>query len=604
MTTVTKLGARLRKVKRLSYLAVISMAAIGAGCSVYDADLLSDGGAHGGAGGTTQQGGTGGTGGSGVGIDASTGGSGGTGDSGGSAGSGGGFGGSGGVGGTAGKGGTGASAGTDAGATGGSGTTGGASGTGGATGGTGGAAGTGGTTGGTGGVSGTGGASGASGSGGATGGASGTGGATGGAGGTGGSTGGTGGAMDAGPEVPPGAGAVFAVGSFTKSGATGSQMVPHTLGQVPKAIILWTIGKTDETMTSGFNYGIGISDPATSVALAMASRDGIAPSLTSRRMANKAITMVTAGEASTTAALAEADMPSWGSTSFTLNWTTNDGQPFVVHYLLIGGPQVSAKVVNWQAPTAAGQKVVPGIGFQPETVLHFHAGAAFISAVPFNQTNAVLGIGAMDKTGAQWGIQVSDANAQSTTVTSRAQRNDAAIFMYTDTGTASVTKQASFVSMNADGFTLNFTTANASASQIYSLALAGLKAGVGTFNKTTATAPALQPVTTGFTPGAVFMTSFQIAAQTATISEPMCSIGLGATDGPHEASSTLGSYDGVTTPTCGGQDKASKAFIKMNMPPLDAEADFASFSASGFSLNWTTSDPVASQICFLALGAP
>jgi hypothetical protein len=336
----------------------------------------------------------------------------------------------------------------------------------------------------------------------------------------------------------------------------------------------------------------------------MSSRDGVAPSLTSRRLANKAITMVTPGETMTTGALAEADMPSWGSTSFTLDWKTNDGQPFVVHYLLIGGPQVSAKVVNWQAPTTTGQRAVTGIGFQPETVLHFHAGGAFTQTAPFNLANGVLGIGAMDKTGAQWGIQVADANAQTTTLTSRGQRNDAAIFMYTDTGTASVTKQASFVSMNPDGFTLNFTAANANASQIYSLALAGLKAGVGTFNKTIAAAPALQSVTTGFTPGAVFLASFQIEGQTAMISEPLCSIGIGATDGPHEASSTLGSNDAVTTSNVVGQDKTSKAFIKMNTPPLDAEADFASFSSSGFSLNWTTSDPVASQICFLALGAP
>jgi len=176
--------------------------------------------------------------------------------------------------------------------------------------------------------------------------------------------------------------------------------------------------------------------------------------------------------------------------------------------------------------------------------------------------------------------------------------------MYTDTVAPGVTKQATFVSMNSDGFTLNFTTASTNASQIYSLALAGLKAGVGTFNKTTAAAPALQSVTTGFTPGAVFLASFQIPGQTATISEPICSIGLGATDGAHEASSTLGSNDAVTTSNVVGQDKTNKAFIKMNTPPLDAEADFASFNASGFSLNWTTGDSVASQICFLALGAP
>src|SRR6185503_7978945 len=109
-------------------------------------------------------------------------------------------------------------------------------------------------------------------------------------------------------------------------------------------------------------------------------------------------------------------------------------QPYVIHYLVIGGPQVSAKVVNWQAPTSAGQKAVIGVGFQPEAVLHFYVGAAFINAPPSSQTSAVLGIGAMDKTGAQWAIQAADADNQNPAVASRAQRNNAAIYMYTDTG--------------------------------------------------------------------------------------------------------------------------------------------------------------------------
>jgi len=287
-----------------------------------------------------------------------------------------------------------------------------------------------------------------------------------------------------------------------------------------------------------------------------------------------------------------------------LSWTVNDGQPYVVHYLAIGGPQVSAKIVNWQTPTAPGSKSVTGFGFQPEAVLHFYAGAAFVNAAPYSQANAVLGMGAMDKTGAQWAIQASEATAQSPTVASRAQRNNAAIYMYTDTGTAGVTKDAAFVSMSSSGFTLNFTTANANAAQVYSLALAGLRAGVGTFNKTTAAAPASQSVSSGFTPGAVLLASYQMGPQTAASSEPTCSFGLGASDGTNEASSTIVAADAVATTSVDAQDKTSKAFVKMNMPPLDAEADMASFGPSGFTLNWTTSDTVASQICFFALGAP
>jgi hypothetical protein len=332
----------------------------------------------------------------------------------------------------------------------------------------------------------------------------------------------------------------------------------------------------------------------------MSTRDGVSPSSSSRRIASKAITLVQWGDTT----VAEADLPSWSATNFQLNWTTNDGQPYVIHYLVIGGPQVSAKVVNWQTPTSPGQKAVTGLGFQPEAVLHFYIGAAFTNAPPSSQASAVIGMGAMDKTGAEWSIQASDASNQNPTVDSRAQRNDAAIYMYTDIGSVSVTKEATFVSMNSGGFTLNFGTANASPSQVYSLALAGLKAGVGTFNKITAGAPASQSVTTGFSPGAVLMTSYQMAAQTAPLKEPICSFGMGASDGTNEASSAITVSDGVATSSVDGQDKTSKAFVKMNTPPLDAEADMASFGANNFTLNWTTNDTVAAQMCFLALGAP
>jgi hypothetical protein len=407
--------------------------------------------------------------------------------------------------------------------------------------------------------------------------------------------------MDAAPEAPPPPGAVFAVGSFTKLTSTASQAVPHTLGQVPKALILWTIGKTNENLSSGFYYGVGISDSSTSLSLATSSRDAASPSSSSRRIASsKAITLVQ-GSGTT---LAEADLPSWSTASFQLNWTTNDGQPTIIHYLVIGGPQVSAKVLNWQTPTSTGQKAVTGVGFQPEAVLHFYAGAAFVNTPPSTLSSAVIGMGAMDKTGAQWAMQAADADRQSPIIASRAQRTDAAIYMYTDTGSTGVTKEARFVSMNSGGFTLNFTAANSNATQVASLALAGLKADVGTFNKITAGAPASQTVTTGFKPGAVFMTSYQIGAQSAQLNEPNCSFGVGASDGVSEASSALTSADGISTSSVDGQDKTSKAFVKMNAPPLDAEADMASFGASGFTLNWTTNDTTASQICFLALGAP
>jgi hypothetical protein len=407
--------------------------------------------------------------------------------------------------------------------------------------------------------------------------------------------------MDAGPDLPPAPGAVFAVGSFVKLTTTGAQTVAHTLGDVPKALILWTTGKTNETESAGFLYGFGASDGTATYSVGISSQDNVATTATSRRMAQKAITLVQGGEI----LVAEADLTSRTASDFALNWTTNDAQPIVVHYLAIGGPQVTAKMAEWVAPTATGNKAITGIGFRPETVLHFYAGAAYTGPVGTSTFNGIFGLGAMDKNGGQWSTQVTAWDAVNPSQTTRGQQTNAAIFMYADGSSAAITKKASFVSMDADGFTVNFTTANSNAGLICSLALAGVKATVASFNKVTGSSPASQPVATvGFKPGAVLLSSYQMAAQTASISETTCSYGIGASDGIHQGSSAFVATNNVSPTAVDAIDKTSKVFLKVNTPPLDAEADLTSLDANGFTLNWTTSDPAASQIGFWALAAP
>jgi hypothetical protein len=482
-----------------------------------------------------------------------------------------------GVGGNAGTSGTGGDGGTDGG------------------GGTGGAAGTGGTAGvaGSAGTGGTGGAAGTAG----TGGNAGSGGAAG--------SSGAGGTIDAGPDLPP-PGAVFVVGSFAKSGSTGNQVVNHALGQQPKALILWTSGKTNETASAGFSFGLGVTDGTTDVATAMEAANGVASSQSARRMALKAITLVNSAQTT----IAEADLASWNASSFTLSWTTNNSSAYVIHYLAIGGPQVSAKVVTWTAPGSPSNRPVTGVGFRPEAVLHFNTGGAFTTAPPFFTGNAVFGIGVMDRGGGQWASMVGDtASANPPSTASRSQKTDSTIFTTTDAPALAVTKEATFVSMDTGGFTVNFTAQSSSANmtQLFSLALTGVRAKAGAFSKVTGAAPASQPITTpGFRPGAVLFYSYQGTAQTAAVSNPHSRIGIGASDGTNEGSSAIAVADNVSPTNVDGVDKTSKVFMKVDNATMniDAEADLQSLDPSGFTLNWTRNDAVATQICFLALGAP
>jgi hypothetical protein len=611
------------RVRRFFLLASLTLLGALASCSVYPDEIPTDAGAKGGSGGSAA---TGGNGGGGLGGGDASAGAGNGGSGGGTGGSTGGRDGAGGsagsLDGSAGGGGAGRSGGAGTGGTGGGGAAG-SSGSGGAagTGGVAGAAGTGGIagaagTGGVAGAAGTGGIAGSSGNGGATGtggagtagssGATGTGGIAGTAGtGGGAGTGGTG-VPDAAPDLPPPPGAVFAVGSFNKIGTATIQNVAHTLGQVPKALILWTVGKTSETASAGFVFGLGVSDGATSMSTSMNVRDGVAASQSARRMAFRAITLV---QYDTTTTLAEADLGTMSATNFPLNWISNDGSTYVVHYLAIGGPQVSAKVVNWQAPGAPGNKIVNTVGFMPETVLHFNAGGALVATPPTQTGNGVFGLGAMDKGGGQWTAMIGDTATANPSTASRSQKTDSMMFTTTDAPAVAVTKEATFVSMDAAGFTVNFTANSSSPNQtqVFSLALAGVKAKAGFFTKSIAAQPASQPITApGFRPGAVFFSSYQSVAQTAAVQIASSRLGIGATDGTHEGSSSIAVNNNVSPTNADGVDKVSKVFMKMDNATMtiDAESDLTSFDATGFTLNWTKNDAVPTQICYWALGAP
>jgi hypothetical protein len=285
----------------------------------------------------------------------------------------------------------------------------------------------------------------------------------------------------------------YNVGSFTKVSTTGTQTIPHGLTSTPKALILWTNGNSDGNFASNFLFAFGITDMwMGSYSVAATSQSGVTTPNASRRLAAKAITIVQWGET----LVAEADVSTWGLTDFTLNWTTNTGNTnYVVHFLAVGGPDVSSKVINWTMGTATGNKALSGLGFQPSLVVHAHQGYDFTSAPGNSAANAHFGLGVMDTAGNQWATNVLslDKTAVGNTDTQRGQQTDGCIYSFNESLT--VQKKASFVSMDADGFTVNFTNAASNAaSQVISLALKGVNAKAGNFLKNTTPGPYVQSV--------------------------------------------------------------------------------------------------------------
>ena len=143
-------------------------------------------------------------------------------------------------------------------------------------------------------------------------------------------------------------------------------------------------------------------------------------------MANKVLTMVRWSEV----VVAEADLSSWNDTTFTLNWTTNDAESYVIHYIAIGGSDVSAKVVDWTMATAVGNRAVTGVGFQPDVVFHAHGGHTLTAALPTNIAVGAFGLGVMDFDGDQWAFANWTVDNAGTSDTQRGQQTNAALYSF------------------------------------------------------------------------------------------------------------------------------------------------------------------------------
>jgi len=385
-------------------------------------------------------------------------------------------------------------------------------------------------------------------------------------------------------------------GSFNAPTSTGNSAVTG-VGFTPKALILWgsaanTAGFID-TMSFGMGFSTGTSNRK---AMAAASDDsaGVANSNSGARYADLAITILSSG---TPTVGAEADFVSFGADGFTLNWTTAAaGKDYVIHYIAIGGAGVTnAKASVFTASASTGAQAVTGVGFQPDCVLLMGTeSTALGNKGPGAEASFALG---MAVSSSQRGTSaLGERDAQATT--NVGVRQSAAQVLYGLVAGAGTATAGDFTSMDADGFTVNWSIA--AAQEVVYLALKGGSYFVGSDSQKTSTGTQAK-TGVGFTPKAVLFSSFN-RTTSATADSTFLLYSVGATDGTASGGVWVGSVDNVGTPNT--QSASYATVLQMNAvgSTTNAEAAFSAFGADGYTLNWTTADATAREIIFLAMG--
>ena len=239
-------------------------------------------------------------------------------------------------------------------------------------------------------------------------------------------------------------------GTFEHPATTGNYSISG-VGFQPKVLLLWHVNKASGFgADSHLQVGMGAATSSSARwAVLAASKDAVATSVAFRRSTASGCLL---GVSTVTGAInLAADFVSFDGDGFTLNATTvQTGAPKKISYLVMGGSDITNAVAgNLSLGNSAGNVSATGLGFQPDLCLF--AGVA-ASPAAASAAECIFSFGAAIDASNQWLAAVGAQNAQGTSKTYRYQRTDRILAqVFND----SVTWDADFVSMDADGFTVN-----------------------------------------------------------------------------------------------------------------------------------------------------
>jgi hypothetical protein len=279
----------------------------------------------------------------------------------------------------------------------------------------------------------------------------------------------------------------------------------------------------------------------------------------------------------------------------------------VIHFIAIGGTGVSAKVLEWNTNTVTGNQTVPGVGFQPNVVIHAHIDSGSTATPPYQVSHGFLGLGAMDSDGDQWALSFYAQDGAGTSVTVRTQQPGVTIRTPTGytgggplyQGRALLPSDGEGPTMISDGFKVKWTDVFGGARKMVSLALSGIQVKAGNFKQVTA-----GPTVTGveFQPSLVMLASFQSTAMPNDLTMAHSRLGLGAADGTRQHSSAISDSHGENRSIAYSRADTTSIFLKSDNTTLAIQdtATLTTFAPDSFTLNWAPNDGVDTELLYLA----
>ncbi len=257
---------------------------------------------------------------------------------------------------------------------------------------------------------------------------------------------------------------------------------------------------------------------------------------------------------------------------------------------------MNVKAGSFTTNTATGNQAVTGLGFLPKLILFFSAAA---TAEDSGQSDLNPFFGAAKSSTKRWCASAHDDDTLATANTCKGFRSNKCIVSAQPTDTTLM--EADFVSMDSDGFTINWTTAPAASRVVYFLAIAGddVDVEVGIFDSLTTTGS--QAITgVGFAPVGLIVANGTINTAEGYVGDLVYTIGFGSS-GRNTVNAISCDDAAITSDTEGSQ--VASSICRRHQFTVTKEASLTSLDSDGFTLNWSTnSAATATRWGYVAIG--
>lgn len=236
---------------------------------------------------------------------------------------------------------------------------------------------------------------------------------------------------------------------------------------------------------------------------------------------------------------------------------------------------------KFNASTSTGNQSITDPGFEPKVVFFWSNRSKGASV----GSNFIFGMGAAVSSTSRFYVAAVSDDGEATSNTASIHVNDAAI--YAVTAAQELSEEADFVSMDANGFTLNWTTAN-NAIYIPYFALGGDDiTNVAIKEFSAPTSDGTSAVTgVGFQPDLVVLMSSVTSSVTETFS-PHARLSFGLATTAEQNVAAVFMEDGTSTSNTSSFHYDDAVFLEGQVNETEGTtATLTSMDADGFSLNW------------------